>query len=202
MLMRDGPEKGDNAAMNIYVGNLPFSATNDDLERVFSEYGQVDSAAVIMDRDTGRSAVLASSRWAATRKHGKPSKSSMATTSTDGAFASTRLSLVAGNDGFFRRHVPGAGYGRCDTAQCHLQGQARHRPRSGGASLGKDATGSPDSDHPWRSRRTRHLGIRPHAGTDRLALPLGRRPMYSRRRLRKRPPSCVTDRRLTSCRSG
>jgi RNA recognition motif-containing protein len=55
MLMRDGPEKGDNAAMNIYVGNLPFSATGDDLERVFAEYGQVDSAAVIMDRDTGRS---------------------------------------------------------------------------------------------------------------------------------------------------
>jgi cold-inducible RNA-binding protein len=41
--------------MNIYVGNLPFSSTDADLERVFAEYGQVDSASVIMDRETGRS---------------------------------------------------------------------------------------------------------------------------------------------------
>ena len=41
--------------MNIYVGNLPFSATNADLEELFSQHGSVDSAAVIMDRDTGRS---------------------------------------------------------------------------------------------------------------------------------------------------
>ncbi|MEX0826126.1 MAG: RNA-binding protein [Acidimicrobiia bacterium] len=41
--------------MNIYVGNLSYSMTSDELERVFAEHGQVDSAAVIMDRDTGRS---------------------------------------------------------------------------------------------------------------------------------------------------
>lgn len=41
--------------MNIYVGNLSYSTTSDELERLFSEHGQVDSAAVIMDRDTGRS---------------------------------------------------------------------------------------------------------------------------------------------------
>ncbi len=41
--------------MNIYVGNLPFRSTSDDLERLFAQHGQVDSAAVIMDRDTGRS---------------------------------------------------------------------------------------------------------------------------------------------------
>lgn len=41
--------------MNIYVGNLSYSMTSDELERLFSEHGQVDSAAVIMDRDTGRS---------------------------------------------------------------------------------------------------------------------------------------------------
>lgn len=41
--------------MNIYVGNLPFSSTEADLERLFGEYGTVDSAAVITDRDTGRS---------------------------------------------------------------------------------------------------------------------------------------------------
>ena len=41
--------------MNIYVGNLPFRTTEGDLERLFAEYGAVDSAAVITDRDTGRS---------------------------------------------------------------------------------------------------------------------------------------------------
>jgi RNA recognition motif-containing protein len=41
--------------MNIYVGNLSFRSTSDDLERLFAQHGQVDSAAVIMDRETGRS---------------------------------------------------------------------------------------------------------------------------------------------------
>ncbi len=41
--------------MNIYVGNLSFSSTNADLERLFGEYGTVESAAVITDRETGRS---------------------------------------------------------------------------------------------------------------------------------------------------
>ena len=41
--------------MNIYVGNLPFSSTSADLEQLFGQYGQVDSAAVISDRETGRS---------------------------------------------------------------------------------------------------------------------------------------------------
>ena len=41
--------------MNIYVGNLPFSTTNADLADLFGQHGSVLSAAVIMDRDTGRS---------------------------------------------------------------------------------------------------------------------------------------------------
>lgn len=41
--------------MNIYVGNLPFSTTEDDLRELFTEYGEVLSAKVIMDRETGRS---------------------------------------------------------------------------------------------------------------------------------------------------
>ncbi len=41
--------------MNIYVGNLPFTTTAADLERLFGEYGEVTSAAVITDRETGRS---------------------------------------------------------------------------------------------------------------------------------------------------
>ena len=39
----------------LYVGNLPFSATEDLLLDKFSECGTVDSAKVITDRDTGRS---------------------------------------------------------------------------------------------------------------------------------------------------
>jgi len=41
--------------MNIYVGNLPFGTTNADLEGLFAAHGTVDRAAVITDRDTGRS---------------------------------------------------------------------------------------------------------------------------------------------------
>ncbi len=41
--------------MNIYVGNLPFSTTEEELQGIFSEYGQVSSAKIIMDRETGRS---------------------------------------------------------------------------------------------------------------------------------------------------
>lgn len=41
--------------MNIYVGNLPFTTTGADLERLFGEHGDVTSASVISDRETGRS---------------------------------------------------------------------------------------------------------------------------------------------------
>ena len=41
--------------MNIYVGNLPFDATEADLRSLFADYGSVTSASVITDRDTGRS---------------------------------------------------------------------------------------------------------------------------------------------------
>ena len=41
--------------MNIYVGNLPFEVTDEDLESYFTEYGSVGSARVIIDRFLGRS---------------------------------------------------------------------------------------------------------------------------------------------------
>jgi len=41
--------------VNIYVGNLSFNTTNKELTELFSGFGEVESAAVIMDRDTGRS---------------------------------------------------------------------------------------------------------------------------------------------------
>ena len=39
----------------LYVGNLPYSVRDGDLEQAFSQFGQVSSAKVMMERDTGRS---------------------------------------------------------------------------------------------------------------------------------------------------
>jgi len=41
--------------MNIYIGNLAYSVTEDDLRDAFSEYGQVESASIINDKFSGRS---------------------------------------------------------------------------------------------------------------------------------------------------
>ncbi|MDH3254396.1 MAG: RNA-binding protein [Acidobacteriota bacterium] len=38
----------------IYVGNLPFSATEDEVRQLFSEFGGVESVKLITDRDTGQ----------------------------------------------------------------------------------------------------------------------------------------------------
>jgi RNA recognition motif-containing protein len=42
-------------AKKIYVGNISFQTTDDDLNKIFSEIGKVESAQIIKDRDTGRS---------------------------------------------------------------------------------------------------------------------------------------------------
>jgi len=39
----------------LYVGNLPFTVTEQDLNDIFAQVGQVASAKIIQDRDTGRS---------------------------------------------------------------------------------------------------------------------------------------------------
>jgi cold-inducible RNA-binding protein len=39
----------------LYVGNLPYSVRDNDLEQAFSQFGTVTSAKVMMERDTGRS---------------------------------------------------------------------------------------------------------------------------------------------------
>ena len=41
--------------MDIYVGNLPYTATEDDLKELFAEFGPVERVKIITDRDTGRS---------------------------------------------------------------------------------------------------------------------------------------------------
>ena len=39
----------------LFVGNMPYSMTNDDLTKLFEGYGQLDEVRIIMDRMTGRS---------------------------------------------------------------------------------------------------------------------------------------------------
>jgi len=40
--------------MKLYVGNLPFSTSEDELRELFEQYGGVSTADIVMDRDTGR----------------------------------------------------------------------------------------------------------------------------------------------------
>jgi len=42
-------------AVNLYVGNLPFTTTSEELTEMFSQFGTVTKTQVITDRDTGRS---------------------------------------------------------------------------------------------------------------------------------------------------
>jgi RNA recognition motif-containing protein len=48
------PER-DNMSKKLYVGNLPFSTTADDLRDAFEAHGTVTAAEVVADRETGRS---------------------------------------------------------------------------------------------------------------------------------------------------
>ncbi len=41
--------------MNIYVGNLPYSTTRDELRDLFAAFGEVSAARVVTDRESGRS---------------------------------------------------------------------------------------------------------------------------------------------------
>src|SRR5262245_48775682 len=47
--------EGRPMSKNIYVGNLSFETTADDLMQVFGEYGTVTRAQIVNDRETGRS---------------------------------------------------------------------------------------------------------------------------------------------------
>ena len=40
---------------NIFVGNLSFNTTEDELRQLFESYGQVDRVSILTDRETGRS---------------------------------------------------------------------------------------------------------------------------------------------------
>ena len=42
-------------SVKIYVGNLPFSTTDNELRDLFGQFGEVESARIVTDRETGRS---------------------------------------------------------------------------------------------------------------------------------------------------
>jgi RNA recognition motif-containing protein len=55
MLLRGTFLNGDIMENKLYVGNLPYTFSDNDMQRTFGEFGSVSSAKVIMDRDSGRS---------------------------------------------------------------------------------------------------------------------------------------------------
>jgi hypothetical protein len=67
----------------LYVGNLTYGVTDSTLAQLFEGHGTVQSAQVIMDRDTGRSKGFASWKWVATRRPRRPSRPSTARRSRD-----------------------------------------------------------------------------------------------------------------------
>ena len=58
----------------LYVGNLPYSFSDSDMQQAFGQFGSVSSAKVMTDRDTGRSKGFALWKWVRTLKHRPPSK--------------------------------------------------------------------------------------------------------------------------------
>jgi len=45
----------DRMSKKVYVGNLPFNVSNDQLKEIFSQYGEISEATVISDKYSGRS---------------------------------------------------------------------------------------------------------------------------------------------------
>ena len=54
--------------MNIYVGNLSYQASEEDIRQAFAAFGEVTSVAIIKDKETGRSRGFALSRWPTRQK--------------------------------------------------------------------------------------------------------------------------------------
>jgi RNA recognition motif-containing protein len=72
----------------LYVGNLPYTTTEDELRTMFSQAGQVASVEVIMDRDTG------SSKGFAFIEMGSKSEAEIAISTFNGSTQRTRRSVL------------------------------------------------------------------------------------------------------------
>ena len=92
------------ASKNLYVGNLSFGTTSEDLQQLFSQYGQVIKAQVMSDRETGRSRGFAFVEMA--------DGADAAITATNGAeFQGRRLTVNEAKPREERPRGGGGGYG-------------------------------------------------------------------------------------------
>lgn len=108
--------------MNIYVGNLPFVATEDDIRQAFAAYGTVSSVSIIKDRETGQSRGFAfvempsndEGNAAITNMNGKPLKGRALKVNEarprEESFGGQRSGGFGGGAGGGGRR-PGGGYG-------------------------------------------------------------------------------------------
>ena len=76
--------------MNIYVGNLPFSTTQDELRSVFAAFGEVTAARIVNDRETGRPKGFGFVDMPNADEAKNAIEASMATISADARRSSTR----------------------------------------------------------------------------------------------------------------
>ena len=60
--------------MNLYVGNLPYSVTEEQLRSTFAAYGEVSRVNLITDKFSGQSKALRSWKWPTTRRPTRRSK--------------------------------------------------------------------------------------------------------------------------------
>jgi RNA recognition motif-containing protein len=87
--------------MNMYVSNLGFQVTNEELKSMFSKYGEVTSAKVITDRETGRSRGFAFVEMA--DKAAEDAMKELDGTSIDGRSISVSKARPKSDSGSFQR---------------------------------------------------------------------------------------------------
>ncbi|MGH7289292.1 MAG: RNA recognition motif domain-containing protein [Myxococcota bacterium] len=88
----------------LYVGNLPFSSTEEELRAMFARHGSVESVNVIMDRETGRPRGFAFVEMA------EPSAAADAIKALDGTQLGGRALKV--NEAQDKQRSSGGGFGR------------------------------------------------------------------------------------------
>src|SRR5207245_2402128 len=159
-------QRSGSMAVNLFVGGLSFSTSNDRLREVFAATGNVESAAVVTDRDTGRSRGFGFVEMA-TPEDAEQAISKLNGTSVDGRTIQVERAKSPGAGGGDRRGGGGGGGGR---RRPHAQ---RLRPPRPG--------GSPPS------HRRAPRGAGPHAQLGRQLAWRPRRPLAEPAR-RARPP--------------
>ena len=98
-------------AVKLFVGGLSFSTSNERLREIFAAVGSVESAAVVTDRDTGRSRGFGFVEMA-TPEDAESAISKLNGTSVDGRTIQVERAKSPGSGGGERRGGGGGGRGR------------------------------------------------------------------------------------------